>query len=119
MTSKTSNLYITIVEKSGAFKVLSDRFRKKNTKYDFEGLSALRKIISNEKARILHFIKHKKPGSIYELSKMLGRDFKSVNQDIKLLKRFEFVDLISERTGNRKRLKPVIALETINFRIKI
>ena len=76
--------------------------------YDFEGLSALRKILSNEKARLLNTIKTQSPNSIYKLARILGRDFKSVSNDIKLLERFGFIDMISEKTGNRERLKPVL-----------
>ena len=43
--------------------------------YDFSGISALRQLLSNEKARILDVIKTKKPVSIYALAKILGRDF--------------------------------------------
>ena len=60
----------------------------KKEDFDFEALSALRRLLSNEKARLLHVIKKNRPKSIYELAKILKRDFKSVNEDIKLLQRF-------------------------------
>ena len=119
MAEKTKNLDITIVAKKGAFNVLFKRFKGNKDDYDFEGLSALRKLISNEKARILHIIKTKNPGSIYKLAKILKRDFKSVSEDIKLLERFGFIDMISEKTGKRERLKPIISVNNINIQIKI
>ena len=87
--------------------------------YDFEGLSALRKLLSNEKARLLHVLKEEKPGSIYELAKKLGRDFKTVNEDLKLLERFGFIDMVEEKTKNRVRHKPELAIETLTVKVKI
>lgn len=119
MASKTKSSEITIIENSSAFNVLFKKFSKERKEYDFEGLSALRRLLSNEKARMLHTIKEKKPSSIYNLAKILKRDFKSVSDDIKLLERFGFVDMIAEKTGNRARLKPVIVVDSINVHIKV
>jgi len=116
MPTKTRE--ITITESHGAFSI----FRKhKLTKkdYDFSGISALRQLLSNEKARIIHTIKTEKPGSIYELAKKLGRGFKSVNDDIKLLERFGFIELIEEKTKNRIRHKPEIVVDNVLVNIKL
>lgn len=118
MAVKTKTREITIIESHGAFSI----FRKqKITKesYDFSGISALRQLLSNEKARILHVIKNEKPGSIYELAKKLGRGFKSVNDDIKLLERFGFIELIEEKTKNRIRHRPEIIVDNVVINIKI
>lgn len=80
---------------------------------------ALRQLLSNEKARILHIIKTKKPKSIYELAKTLKRGFKSVNDDVKFLQRFGFIELVEEKTKNRVRHKPVIVIDEIIFRFKV
>lgn len=94
--------------------------QKKNKKdYNFESLSALRQLLNNEKARILNTIKTENPESIYDLSKKISRNFKSVFADLKLLERFGFVDLIEEKVNNRKRLKPVLDAEEITINIKI
>ena len=118
MAVKTKTREITIIESHGAFSI----FRKqKITKesYDFSGISALRQLLSNEKARILHVIKNEKPGSIYELAKKLGRGFKSVNDDIKLLERFGFIELIEEKTKNRIRHRPEIIVDNVVINIKV
>jgi predicted transcriptional regulator len=117
MTTKTRE--INIVDKEGTFHSFFKKITGEHTDYDFEGIEALRKLLSNEKARILHIIKSKNPKSIYEVSKILKRDFKSVAEDINLLESFGFIDLIAEKTGKRERLKPVLAVDTIkiNFRI--
>ena len=108
---------ITIKEGKGAFSI----FKKDSSKesYDFSGILALRQLLSNEKARILHIIKTQKPKSIYELAKKLERGFKSVNDDVKLLERFGFIELIEEKTKNRIRYRPEIVIDTITINVKI
>ena len=76
-------------------------------------------LASNEKAKILYTIKTKKPNSMYSLAKILERDFKSVSDDIKLLERFGFIEMIAEKTGKRERLKPILSSDTITINIKI
>lgn len=114
----TKTREITITESKGAFSLLKKGFLSKEG-YDFEGLSALRRLLSNEKARLLHVLKTEKPGSIYELAKKLGRDFKTVNEDIKLLERFGFIELTEEKTKKRIRHKPEIVVDSVTINLKI
>ncbi|HKL24076.1 MAG TPA: hypothetical protein VJ912_01955 [Candidatus Nanoarchaeia archaeon] len=88
-------------------------------KYDFDNLSSMRKILSNEKAKILHVIKTEQPSSIYDLAKKLGRGFKSVRDDLKILEKFGFIEYVREKTKKRTRYRPVVSVETltINFRV--
>ena len=108
---------ITIKRSKGAFSI----FKKSSSKedYDFSGILALRQLLSNQKARILHVVKTQKPQSIYELAKKLERGFKSVNDDVKLLERFGFIELIEEKTKNRVRHRPVILVDTVTLNVKI
>jgi len=108
---------ITIRESKGMFSLLKKPGVSKKD-YNFEGILALRQLLSNEKARILHAIKHQNPKSIYDLAKKLGRSFKSVNDDVKLLKRFGFIDLIEEKTKKRTCFRPQIISDTIIINIK-
>lgn len=119
MAQKTKIREITIVDKRGAFETFFRKFTGEKEDYDFEGLSALRRLLSNEKARLLHIIKTKNPKSMYELAKMLKRDFKSVIQDIKLLERFGFIDMISEKTGKRERQRPILVIDSLYINLKI
>ncbi len=119
MASKYKTREVTIVDKSGAFNAFFKRFAEEKQEYDFEGLKALRRLLNNEKLRILHVIKNKNPSSIYELAKILNRDFKSVVSDIKLLERFGFINMLSERSGKRQRLKPIVVIDSLYLQIKI
>ena len=119
MTKKTKTKEINIVDESGVFEAFFKKFTHGEKEYDFDSLTLLRKLLSNEKARILHTIRTKKPSSIYNLAKLLQRDFKSVNEDVKLLKEFGIIDMISEKTGKRSRLKPILAIDSINIHIRV
>lgn len=109
---------IIIKESKGTFGIIKDtKISKKD--YAFSGLSALRHLLSNERARMLHVIKTQKPTSIYGLAKKLGRSFKSVTDDVQLLKRFGFIELRKENTKNRIRHKPVIVVDHVTIHLKI
>lgn len=84
---KTKIKEISIIQSKGAFSIFKPGASKN---YNLEDVSSLRQIFSNEKARILNVIKTQNPSSIYELAKFLGRNFKSVNDDVRLLKNLVF-----------------------------
>lgn len=118
MAEKTKIREVTITDDGGAFNVFFKRLRGEK-EYDFDGLAMLRKLLSNEKARLMNTLKKSKPGSIYELAKMLNRDFKSVSDDVKLLEKFGFLDMIAEKTGKRERLRPVLVIDSMRIEIKV
>ncbi len=119
MAEKYRTREVTIVDEGGTFNAFFKRVTGGGTEeYDFESLAIVRKLLSNEKARIINTLKHKKPNSMYELSKILGRDFKSVSEDIKLLERFGFISMIAEKTGKRERLRPELAVDSMYLQIK-
>lgn len=80
---------------------------------DIENIKKMRALFSDEKARILFAIKEKKPQSIYDLAKILKRDFKAVRKDISLLESYGFVRLVKGRKGKRRSLKPVLNVDEI------
>jgi len=108
---------ISITESKGSFSILKSS--SNSEEYNFSGITALRKLFSNEKAKILHTIKNENPSSIYDLAKKLNRGFKIVSEDIKLLERFGFVELIEERTKNRIRHKPILSANSVTIHINL
>jgi predicted transcriptional regulator len=116
--AKTKIREILITESKGSFSIFKKKEISKQD-FDFSGILALRQLISNEKARILHVIKYEKPESIYKLSKILKRNFKSVNDDLKLLERFGFIEFVEEKTKKRIRHKPEIIVDHLVINIKI
>jgi predicted transcriptional regulator len=87
--------------------------------HDFSDIKLLRNLLSNEKARILYALKSQKPKSIYALAKLLGRDFKSVRNDIKVLERFGFIEFHAGKTGKRESLMPVLIADEIQIIIDV
>ena len=87
-SKQTRNISLSI--ESGMFTGIFKRLRGTKGSYDSSDISEVRKILSNERARILYLLKVEKPDSIYQLAKLLKRDFKSVREDIKLLEKFGF-----------------------------
>lgn len=113
---KTKVKEISITQSKGAFSLFKPSSSKN---YNLEDVSSLRQIFSNEKARMLNVIKTQNPSSVYELAKMLGRSFKAVSDDIKLLKKFGFIELKEEKFKERRRLRPVIVVDTLNIWVKL
>ena len=116
--AKTKTREITLQEAKGSF-FLMKKAKTSKEDYDFSGILALRQLLSNEKARMLSVIKTQNPKSIYDLAKKLNRGFKAVNDDLKLLERFGFVELTEEKTKNRVRHKPTIVVDTVTVHFKI
>jgi len=117
MAKQIKTRTITIVEKEGTFSTIFHRIKgssKKNSE-----ISSLRQLLSNEKARLLDMCKTKQPASIYELAKLLGRDFKAVRHDIKLLEQFGFIELISSIKQGRERLRPVVDADRVIITINL
>ena len=87
--------------------------------YNLRSVASVRQFLSNEKARTLETIKTQNPSSIYELAKKLGRSFKSVDNDVKLLKELGFIELRPEYSKKRKRLKPILVVDTLNIVVRL
>ena len=119
MAPRSKTREIVLVDKKGSFGILSKKSSGKKEEFDFKSLSALRSLLSNEKARLLHVVKTQEPKSIYQLAKILERDFKSVFQDIKLLERFGIIERVSEKVGKRESHRPVITTDTLNITLNI
>jgi predicted transcriptional regulator len=111
--TRVVNLYVKPTTFSSIFK----RLKGEKSEYDFSGLSDLRKLLSNEKAKILNIIKERNPKSIYGLAKMLKRDFKAVRDDVTVLEKFGFIELKQESKGKRKRLRPVVGIDKLQINV--
>lgn len=111
---------IEVYERGGTFSSVFRRFTGHKEEYNHKDLSILRQLLSNEKARLLHVVKNKKPSSIYNLAKILGRDFKTVREEVLLLKKFGFLELVESKSkGKRISHKPVITASSINIIVRI
>ncbi|MBS3151771.1 hypothetical protein J4443_05310 [Candidatus Woesearchaeota archaeon] len=74
--------------------------RAKTLKEDsisFQSLSQFRKFLTPKRLELLRVVRHKKPKSIYELSKFVKRTPENVNTDIKFLEQLGFIGLTKVR----------------------
>ncbi|RKY17788.1 MAG: ArsR family transcriptional regulator [Planctomycetota bacterium] len=67
-----------------------------------ENLDVLRKILTPERLRILQVIRNERPGSIYELAKLLDRDRAAVVRDLEYLQQLGLVEFEEEKHGKRR-----------------
>ena len=81
----------------------------------FPNLKEMRKVLTEKRLELLKTIKHKKPSSIYELSRILNRDLKNVLQDVAYLADLGIVKV--EETKDKK--IPSVAYDRIAFEIAI
>ncbi len=104
--SKKKTKKITIKLQRKRLDVLFGKFKIKgaSAKFRFEGLAKVRKLLADEKLRILQTIKQKQPDSLYQLAKLLDRDLKSVRSDIEILKNTGFIKLVksAQKTKDQK-----------------
>ena len=93
---------------------------KKNVKTQKDiylvNVETARAIFTEGRLKIIHIIKSKKPKSIYELAKILQRDFKNVYDDVSFLSELGILG-IEENTTGRKQKKPTLICEKILFEI--
>jgi predicted transcriptional regulator len=91
---------------------------KKHEGLYFENLEAMRKVLTENRLRILKIIKKEHPASIYELAKFLKRDVKNTHDDVLLLAGLGLVDLKKTKEG-RERNTPVVNYEKILLEIQV
>lgn len=73
----------------------------------FQSLDQLRAFLTPKRLELLKIIKHKKPKSIYELAKFVGRTSENVNTDIAFLKRLGFVEITKVKDVREKSIPEV------------
>ena len=81
---------------------VGEKVAKKKTGIYFENIDTMRKIITEERIRILHVIKTEHPSSIYELAKLLKRDLKNVSDDVHYLAQVGLLELEKTKVGREK-----------------
>ena len=107
---------ISLELERGTFSTLLHLFSKEDL---FSEIAVVRNLLSNEKAKIIHTIKEKKPSSIYLLAKYLGRDFKAVRKDISILEHFGIIKLVKTKAKGKEResLMPVLSLDSLQINV--
>jgi len=99
--------------------VLESEFKRDSINLQLNQIKNVKQLLSKEKIRIIYAIKQRKPNSVYELTKLLARDFKAVRQDLKVLESLGFVTIIKTTIKNRVCSKPLLQIDRINISIII
>lgn len=90
--------------------------QKKEEGVYFTSLDAMRQVLTPRRVELLHAIREKKPGSIYALARMAGRDLKNVQDDVTLLAR---IGLVSLRRSNEARARVVPRVDYDRLQLQI
>jgi predicted transcriptional regulator len=85
----------------------------------FTSIEAARNFLTRERLALLHAIRTQHPQSLYELARQVGRDFKNVQEDIRLLERHGLVRVARESRGKRTVKVPQVHFEEIALKIVI
>jgi predicted transcriptional regulator len=93
--------------------------KKSRDEVGFTSIEAARNFMTRERLALMHTIRTRHPGSLYELAKMVSRDFKNVQEDIRILERHGLVRITREPRGKRKVKVPQVLFEEIALRIAI
>jgi predicted transcriptional regulator len=104
------------------FDVVRTRGRIPNKPRDevgFTSIEAARNFITRERLVLMHTIRTRHPGSLYALAKMVSRDFKNVQDDIRILERHGLVRIARVPRGKRKVKVPQVFFEEIALRIAL
>lgn len=99
-------------------KLESGKKVKKEEGIYFDSIDTMRAVLTNKRLQILKMIRELKPSSVYELAKILGRDLKNVNQDLKLLSDIGLVTLEKTET-DKKRVIPHVDYTKILLEIPV
>ncbi len=85
----------------------------------FTSIEAVRNFLTRERLGLLRAIRTRHPSSIYQLAKIVDRDLKNVQEDIRLLERHGLVRVTKRSCGKRNVKVPEVPFEEIALRIAI
>ena len=91
---------------------------KKHQAVYFQSLKAMRKVLTEERLRIVKTIKKEHPSSIYELAKILGRDVKNTFDDVQFLAQAGLLELRKKKEG-REKTTPMVKYDKILLEIQV
>jgi len=85
----------------------------------FTSLEAVRNFLTRERLLLMRTIRTRHPDSLYALAKMVKRDFKNVQEDIRVLERHGLVRIAGKPRGKRTVKVPKVPFERIALKIAI
>jgi predicted transcriptional regulator len=91
---------------------------KKHEGISFDSIDAMRKVLTEERFKILRAVKKEHPGSVYELAKILKRDIKNTFNDVQFLAEAGLLELKKTKDG-REKTTPLVNYDKILLEIPV
>ena len=86
----------------------------------FTSIEAARNLLTPNRLALLRVIRTRRPGSVYELAKITGRDQKNVQDDLRLLEQYGLVRIGHGRSSGKRKVRiPQAVFNEIALRIAI
>ena len=86
----------------------------------FTSIEAARNLLTPNRLALLRAVRSKRPGSIYELAKLMGRDLKNVQDDLRLLEWYGLVRMTNGTSAGKRRVRvPKAVFDQIELKIAI
>lgn len=86
----------------------------------FISIEAARNLLTPSRLALLRAVRSGRPGSIYELAKMVNRDLKNVQDDLRILGTYGLVRMThATRSGKRRVRVPQAVFDQIELKIAI
>ena len=86
----------------------------------FTSIEAARNLLTRNRLALLRAVRSGRPGSIYELAKMVDRDLKNVQDDLRLLETYGLIRMAdATRSGKRRVRVPRALFDEIVLKIAI
>src|SRR5213592_4789294 len=86
----------------------------------FTSIEAARNLLTPNRLALLRAVRSGRPGSIYELAKMVRRDLKNVQDDLRLLERYGLVRIGHGRSSGKRKVRiPQAVFNKISLKIAI
>ena len=103
MTIQIRSVDTALVQFRKAFRdVAARRQVEKREGVSFTSIEAARNLLTRTRLALLRAVRSARPGSIYELAKMVERDLKNVQDDLKILERYGLIRM-TDAAGSGKR----------------
>jgi len=123
---RVRNIKIAIKSDDEIFKEVKDVVRKieqgekvkKHEGISFDSIDAMRKVLTEERLKVLRAIKKEHPESIYELAKKLKRDIKNTFNDVQFLAEAGLLELKKTKNG-REKTTPLVNYDKILLEISV
>ena len=103
------------------FKVVEARRRiSRREGVYFTSIEAARNLLTPNRLALLRAVRSGRPGSIYELAKIVSRDLKNVQDDLRLLERYGLVRMADATSSGKRRVRvPHAVFDQIALKIAI